>query len=121
MSTQTAASSAAIVPQHLEALAKANRVRFAQVDLRRRIGAGTLHLDALLCRTADLTPTDEDALDRLTVRGLLVMAHRVGSKRATRILRDVGIPEMKPVGRMTDRQRHALAAALRDAKAGCGS
>jgi hypothetical protein len=97
----------------MEALAKANEVRFCQADLKQRIKDGRLTLDALLLQTADLGDEERDAIDRLLVLTLLESAHRVGTTRARNVLRVVEIGERRRVGSLTVRQRHALARELR--------
>lgn len=115
MSTQTAPTTDDYPPQHVIALEKAQRVRLAQAKVRHRLIDGDLDVAAVLDRTADdLTLLEREAIDRLRVRNLLVMVPRVGSVRASSILSRVALPELKPVGRMTDRQRRALADVCRE-------
>jgi hypothetical protein len=118
MNTQTQTPPAAIPPQHVIALEKAQRIRLTQAAIRRRVTAGDLPVDAILIRDVDLTLLEQEAVDRLPVRALLLMVRRVGQARVASILRRVAIPEMKPVGRMTDRQRHALAGVCREVLGG---
>jgi hypothetical protein len=121
MTPTIAASVPAPLPQHMEALAKANEVRLCQAELKRRIAAGRLHLDAVLVGTADLDELEREAFDRMILTDFLCAAHRVGRTRVRTILArlamatapPVAIPERKRLGAMTVRQRHVLAAELR--------
>jgi hypothetical protein len=110
------------VPQHMSALQRANEVRNRQCDLKRRINSGGLRLDAVLADAADLSDDERDALDRLPVGVLVGAAHWVGPDRTRRILAAAGrranppttFPEMRRVGALTVRQRHVLAAEVRE-------
>jgi len=108
------------LPQHLDALARANTIRLEQALLKRRLKAGSLHVDALLVGAADLTDDERDAFERLTVMEFLRAPHRMGRARVRLLLSrlaaldpPVCLSEAKRVGSMTVRQRHVLAEEFR--------
>lgn len=119
--TTIAAAVPAPLPQHMEALARANEVRLGQAKLKRRLADGRLHLDAVLVGTADLDDEEREAFDRMILTDFLCAAHRVGRTRVRTILARLAasttpatvIPERKRLGSLTVRQRHVLAAELR--------
>jgi hypothetical protein len=91
-------------PQHMRALARANEVRLARAELKRRVGEGEVEVAQVI-----LTCPWEAA--SMPVGELLASQHRWGDTRARRLLTGIGLPETKTVGSMTDRQRRALAMA----------
>lgn len=91
--------------QHLRALERANRVRLARADLKRRIAgeeisAGQVILDC---------PWEADSM---SISDLLMCQRRWGRARCRRVLVSLGVPENKKIGTLTQRQRSALAAVL---------
>jgi len=99
------ATAAATRPQHLRALERANAVRIARAELKRRVAFGDL--DA-----ADVVLSCPWQAHSMPVGELLVSQRRWGSSRARKLLALLPISETKSMGSMTDRQRHALAALL---------
>lgn len=92
-------------PQHLRALERANRVRLARADLKRRVAEGELAVaDVVLSR-----PWEAESME---VADLLLSQRRWGWTRARKVLAAIPIPENKTIGSMTDRQRRALAEKL---------
>jgi hypothetical protein len=92
-------------PQHLRALERANRVRLARANLKRRIADGELAVaDVILSR-----PWEAETME---VCHLLLSQRRWGMQRARKVLAAIPISENKEVGKMTERQRHALAQKL---------
>jgi hypothetical protein len=92
-------------PQHLRALERANRVRLARADLKRRVAEGELEVaDVILSR-----PWETDTME---VCDLLLSQRRWGLMRARKVLAAIPIPENKAIGSLTDRQRLALAQKL---------
>lgn len=97
------------VPQHMQALKNANRVRLARAKLKRAIKRGELGVADVL---ADVPPD----VANMPVMELLMAPNRWGRERSRRALRTAGgigdgfdsIPEQKPVGELTERQRRAL-------------
>lgn len=94
------------VPQHLVALKRANRVRIARAELRRRIAAGETTV-------ADVIAEVPWEAESMTVFDLLVAQHRWGRTRARRFLVDIPLTETKPVGEITARQRGRVLRKLR--------
>lgn len=94
------------MPQHLRALDKANRVRLARADLKRRVAAE--EIDA-----AEVLLTRPWQAESMTVSELLMSQRRWGRTRARRLLLSQGVPENKRIETLTERQRRGLAAHLR--------
>lgn len=94
--------------QHLRALARANEVRLARAALKRRIAAGDL------CVAQVILDSPWEA-ESMAVADLVESQRRWGRARCRRVLATVPVSESKPVGSLTERQRHALAGALREA------
>lgn len=90
-------------PQHMQALQRANKVRLARAELKRKIGQGTTSVAEVI-----LTCPWEAA--SMTIAELLTSQRRWGTTRCSRFLADIGLPETKTVGSMTERQRSLLAA-----------
>jgi hypothetical protein len=94
--------SANAAPQHMQALAIANRMRLEQAALKRRIEEGDLSVISVL---AD-PPL---AAQRMRIESLLTAPDRIGVAKANRVLREAGpISPMRKVGQLTLRQRHRL-------------
>src|SRR5579862_4320752 len=88
-------------PQHLRALERANEVRLARAELKRRVTQGHLTaVDVILDR-----PWEAESM---AVSELLMSQHRWGHTRARRFLATVPISETKTLGSMTERQRSSL-------------
>lgn len=102
---ETATSDAA--PQHLRALEQANRVRLARAELKRNVSDQTTTV-------ADVVLNCPWEAESMELSDLLMSQRRWGRARCRRVLLSLGLPENKQVGTLTDRQRHALAAALRE-------
>ncbi len=94
-------------PQHLQALERANAVRLARAELKRRIAAGEI------C-AADVIVRSPWEAESMTVADLLTSQRRWGQTRCRRFLQSIPISESKTIGSMTDRQRHAVAGLLRE-------
>lgn len=103
--TETARMSSA--PQHLKALERANAVRLARAELKRRIAAGDMN-------AAEVILTSPWEVESMTVGDLLTSQRRWGATRCRRVLQAVPISESKTIGAMTERQRLALAGMLRE-------
>ena len=102
---------AAPAPQHLQALAEANRVRRARAALKRSVASGDR------CAREIILECPWEAAS-MTVSDLLTSQKRWGSTRCRKLLQCALIPENKTIGSMTERQRRALAQMLRDVKFG---
>lgn len=97
-------------PQHLRALAKANEVRLARAELKRRVLAGDLS-------AAEVILESSWEAESMTVADLLMAQKRWGHTRCRTFLQRVPLSETKTIGSMTDRQRNAVAAMLEGAAA----
>jgi hypothetical protein len=99
-------------PQHLRALERANAVRLARADLKRRVAEGDVS-------AAEVILSSPWEAESMTVSDLLTSQKRWGSTRCRKLLQGALIPENKTLGSMTERQRRALAEMLRDGEASC--
>ena len=99
-------------PQHLRALERANAVRLARADLKRRVAEGDVSAGEVILSS----PWEAESM---TVSDLLTSQKRWGSTRCRKFLQCVPIPENKTIGSMTERQRRALAELLSDGDASC--
>ena len=92
-------------PQHMRALQRANEVRLARAELKRRVSDGET-------TAATVILTSPWEAESMAVAELLMSQRRWGHTRARRFLAGVPMTETKTIGSMTDRQRHSLAAML---------
>lgn len=93
------------MPQHMRALARANRVRLARAELKRSIERGE----------ADVAQVIQDCpweTESMTLAELLTSQRRWGRTRARKFLQGVGLGENKRLATLTPRQRSVLSAAL---------
>jgi hypothetical protein len=93
-------------PQHLRALARANRVRLARAELKRQVAEGDVTAAAVVLSC----PWEAETME---IADLLMSQHRWGRTRCRRFLTSIPMSETKTVGSMTERQRRALSARLR--------
>ena len=96
-------------PQRLRALERANHVRLARAELKRRIAHGHMTVAELL-----LEPPPEAA--SWAIGDVLMSQRRWGTTRCRKFLSGNQITETKPVGTLTERQRRLLAGQLRDSR-----
>lgn len=92
-------------PQHMQALQRANEVRLARAGLKRRVGEGTASVSGVILDC----PWEAASM---TVAELLLSQRRWGTTRCSKFLAQIGMPEAKTIGAMTERQRRALIAAM---------
>jgi hypothetical protein len=92
-------------PQHMQALARANRVRLARAELKRSVGRG----DADVAAVIEDSPWEAESM---TLAELLTSQRRWGRTRARKLLQTLALSENKRVGTLTPRQRALLASAL---------
>jgi hypothetical protein len=92
-------------PQHLRALEQANRVRLARADLKRKVATQQASVVDVLVEC----PWQAESM---SISDLLMSQRRWGRARCRRLLISLGIPENKPIGTLTQRQRDALVAVL---------
>ena len=106
-----APSTVIAAPQHMEALAHANRVRLARASLKRAILAGQADV-------VEVVRTCPWEVETMTVGELLRSQRRWGRARARKFLSSLALNENRELGRLTERQRGVLAGELQ-AKAMC--
>jgi hypothetical protein len=92
-------------PQHLRALEHANRVRLARAELKRKVATDEL-------TAAEVVQACPWEAESMGISDLLISQRRWGRARCRRLLLSLGVPENKPLGTLTQRQRIALAAVL---------
>ncbi len=102
----------AVAPQHLRALERANLVRLARAALKRRVASGELTV-------LEVVASNPWEAESMPLSDLLMSQRRWGRTRCRKLLASLALPENKPLGSLTSRQRTALIARLR--AAGCGS
>jgi hypothetical protein len=104
-----------MAPQHMRALAHANRVRLARAELKRAIKGGRVD-------PAEIVRACPWQVETMTVGELLRSQRRWGRARARKFLssltlhESLSLNENRELGRLTERQRNLLARAL-EAKA----
>ena len=101
--TQTATMSSE--PQRLRALGRANEVRLARAELKRRIAVGDVSV-------ADVILDPPEEVSSWAIGDLLLSQRRWGSTRCRKFLARNHITETKQIGALTDRQRRLLASQL---------
>ena len=92
-------------PQHMRALARANRVRLARAELKRSIGRGEV----------DVVEVIRDCpweTESMSLAELLTSQRRWGRTRARKLLQALALSENKRLGTLTPRQRALLTTAL---------
>jgi hypothetical protein len=100
---------AAPMPQHMRALAEANRVRLARAALKRNIAVGK-------AGAAEVVRGCPWEVSTMTVGELLRSQRRWGRARARKFLLGLALNENRELGRLTERQRLVLAMALETKK-----
>lgn len=88
-----------LLPQHLTALARANRVRLERAETRRRVGARELTLEAAL---------ELPEVQGATIAAVIKWLPRWGDVRTRKFLATFPMSEEKKVGTMTERQKRAV-------------
>lgn len=92
-------------PQHMQALAHANRVRLARAALKRSVADGDVDV-------AEIVQTCPWEVATMTVGELLRSQRRWGRTRARKFLFSLALNENREIGRLTQRQRGMLVAEL---------
>ena len=92
-------------PQRLRALERANEVRLARADLKRRIASGGVSAAQVILDC----PWEAQSW---SVGDLLMSQRRWGRTRCRKVLQHNEISEVKQIGSLTDRQRRMLASKL---------
>ena len=92
-------------PQHMRALERANKVRLARAELKRRVAGGEIGVSEVILDC----PWEAESM---AVADLLMSQRRWGQTRCRKFLAQIPMSEQKTVGSMTERQRRTLAAML---------
>jgi len=95
--------------QRLEALVRANAVRHARAELKRRIADGDVSAAATIL-------FHRWEFESMPVADVLTSQRHWGERRCRRFLTPLGVHETKTIGSLTERQRVALAAQLSGAE-----
>jgi len=98
-------------PQYMRALERANEVRLARADLKRRVAFGKIDV-------ADVILYCPWEAQSMAVGDLLMSQRRWGQIRCRKFLSQIPISEKKAIGSMTERQCRALAGMLTDGERG---
>ncbi len=98
-------ASAVQAPQHMQALARANRVRLARAELKRSIARG----DVEVAEVVRECPWETESM---TLAELLTSQRRWGRTRAHKFLVALALNENKRLGTLTTRQRTLLSTEL---------
>ena len=99
------ATATAPAPQHMRALAQANRVRLARAELKRQVAEGETSVAGIVLDR----PWEAESM---SIADLLMSQHRWGRTRCRRFLAAIPMVETKTIGSMTERQRNELARRL---------
>ncbi|MHB8533811.1 MAG: hypothetical protein ACYDC2_13920 [Solirubrobacteraceae bacterium] len=100
-------------PQYMRALERANEVRLARAELKRRVAID--EIDA-----AEVILDCPWEASSMAVADLLMSQRRWGQMRCRKFLAQIPMSEKKTVGSMTERQRRTLAEMLAGAWGGKG-
>lgn len=100
-----ASTIAPAAPQHMRALAHANRVRLARAALKRAIATGDAD-------TSEIVRSCPWEVETMTVGELLRSQRRWGRTRARKFLFSLALNENRELGKLTERQRRVLASEL---------
>ncbi len=92
-------------PQHMQALARANRVRLARAELKRSIARGDVE-------AAEVIRDCPWETESMTLAELLTSQRRWGRTRARKFLLALSLSENKRIGTLTERQRALLSSEL---------
>lgn len=92
----------ASAPQHLRALARANRVRLARAALKRAVASDQ-------CSAAEVILDSPWEAESMSISELLSSQRRWGRTRSRKFIGRLGLTENKKIGTLTHRQRQLLA------------
>jgi hypothetical protein len=98
-------------PQYMRALERANQVRLARAELKRRVAVGEVDVAGVILDC----PWEAQSM---AVADLLMSQRRWGQTRCRKFLSQIPMSEKKTIGSMTERQRRTLAALLAPAERG---
>jgi hypothetical protein len=100
-----ATATIAPAPQYMRALERANQVRLARAELKRRVAID--QIDA-----ADVILACPWEAQSMAIADLLMSQRRWGQTRCRKFLAQIPMSEKKTIGTMTERQRRTLATLL---------
>jgi hypothetical protein len=95
----------------MRALQRANQVRLARAELKRRVATGELDVSEIILEC----PWEADSM---AVADLLMSQRRWGQTRCRKFLSQIPMSEKKTLGSMTERQRRTLAMMLSSSNRG---
>jgi hypothetical protein len=98
-------------PQYMRALERANKVRLARAELKRKVAMDEADVAEIILHC----PWEAQSM---AVADLLMSQRRWGQTRCRKFLSQIPMSEKKTIGSMTDRQRRTLAGMLRSAERG---
>ena len=98
-------------PQYMRALERANEVRLARAELKRRVALERVDVSDVILEC----PWEAHSM---AVGDLLMSQRRWGQTRCRKFLAQIPMSENKTVGSMTERQRRTLASMLTSAEPG---
>ncbi|MCW3057910.1 MAG: hypothetical protein JWO21_1879 [Solirubrobacterales bacterium] len=98
-------------PQYMRALERANQVRLARAELKRRVAIGEVDVAEVILDC----PWEAESM---AVADLLMSQRRWGQTRCRKFLSQIPMSETKRIGSMTERQRRTLAAMLTSVEMG---
>jgi hypothetical protein len=107
----TATATIARPPQYMRALERANKVRLARAELKRKVSMD--EIDA-----AEVILACPWEAQSMAVADLLMSQRRWGQTRCRKFLAQIPMSEKKTIGSMTDRQRRTLAGLLSTSERG---
>jgi hypothetical protein len=107
-----ATATVAPAPQYMRALERANKVRLARAELKRRVSMD--EIDA-----AEVILACPWEAQSMAVADLLMSQRRWGQTRCRKFLAQIPMSEKKTIGTMTDRQRDPLGNGQPDDSVSC--
>ncbi len=106
----TATATMSQAPQRTAALARANEIRVARAELKRRIAEGRLS-------AANIILESPEEANSWALWDVLMSQHRWGTSKCRKFLSTNNISETKQLGQLTQRQRELLASKLHHRRA----
>ena len=98
-------------PQHMRALERANQVRLARAELKRRVADGEVDVAEVILEC----PWEAHSM---AISDLLMSQRRWGQTRCRKFLAQIPLSENKTVGSLTERQSRRLAELLESGERG---
>lgn len=98
-------------PQHMRALERANQVRLARAELKRRVAVGEIDVAEVILDC----PWEARSM---AISDLLMSQRRWGQTRCRKFLAQIPLSENKTVGSLTERQSRRLAELLESGERG---